>query len=71
MLGILDSEGFPMENMGVMAVEEDDTVIAFPTTAGAQEVSAGKRCHECGNYAVVRRDGCDFCTACGALGGCG
>ncbi|MGE8321200.1 MAG: adenosylcobalamin-dependent ribonucleoside-diphosphate reductase, partial [Comamonas sp.] len=32
---------------------------------------AGKKCHECGAHAVIRKDGCDYCTACGALGSCG
>jgi ribonucleoside-diphosphate reductase alpha chain len=31
----------------------------------------GKRCKECGNDTVIRKDGCDFCTACGAVGACG
>jgi ribonucleoside-diphosphate reductase alpha chain len=31
----------------------------------------GKKCHECGAHAVVKRDGCETCTACGALGSCG
>jgi len=28
-------------------------------------------CKECGNSAVIRKDGCEFCTACGAIGACG
>ncbi|QIL82006.1 adenosylcobalamin-dependent ribonucleoside-diphosphate reductase [Diaphorobacter sp. HDW4A] len=32
---------------------------------------AGKKCHECGAHAVIRKDGCDYCTQCGALGSCG
>jgi ribonucleoside-diphosphate reductase alpha chain len=31
----------------------------------------GALCNECGNYTVIRKDGCDFCTACGAVGSCG
>jgi ribonucleoside-diphosphate reductase alpha chain len=31
----------------------------------------GKTCPECGHAAVIRRDGCDFCTACGYTGACG
>ena len=68
-LGILDEEGYPMEEMGVMTVEADNVVPL--RAAGATEVQPGKRCPECGNYAVVKRDGCDFCTACGAIGSCG
>ncbi|QNP50089.1 adenosylcobalamin-dependent ribonucleoside-diphosphate reductase [Diaphorobacter aerolatus] len=32
---------------------------------------AGKKCQECGAHAVIRKDGCDYCTQCGALGSCG
>ncbi len=31
----------------------------------------GKKCWECGAHAVIRKDGCDYCTQCGALGSCG
>jgi ribonucleoside-diphosphate reductase alpha chain len=31
----------------------------------------GSLCTECGNYTVIRKDGCDFCSACGAVGSCG
>jgi len=69
MLGILDEEGLPMEPMG--AVETDNDTVVPLRAAGAMEVQPGKRCEECGNYAVIRQDGCDFCTACGAVGACG
>ena len=35
------------------------------------DVLPGKKCAECGNKAMIRKDGCDFCTACGAVGTCG
>jgi ribonucleoside-diphosphate reductase alpha chain len=31
----------------------------------------GRPCPECGARAVVRRDGCEHCTACGHVGACG
>ncbi|MCW5286166.1 adenosylcobalamin-dependent ribonucleoside-diphosphate reductase [Verminephrobacter eiseniae] len=31
----------------------------------------GKKCNECGAHAVIRKDGCDYCTQCGQLGACG
>ncbi|MCX8003850.1 MAG: hypothetical protein N2688_02665, partial [Burkholderiaceae bacterium] len=31
----------------------------------------GRKCPECGARAVIRRDGCDHCTACGHMGACG
>ena len=34
-------------------------------------VMAGKKCGECGAHAVIRKDGCDYCTQCGHLGTCG
>ena len=37
----------------------------------APPVMAGKKCGECGAHAVIRKDGCDYCTQCGQLGVCG
>ena len=34
-------------------------------------VMAGKKCAECGAHAVIRKDGCDYCTQCGHMGSCG
>ncbi|MQY50975.1 adenosylcobalamin-dependent ribonucleoside-diphosphate reductase [Rhodocyclus gracilis] len=62
MLGILDENGLPITQMGILETPAD-SVAAKPT--------AGKLCNECGNHTVIRKDGCDFCTACGAVGSCG
>ncbi|WP_418315582.1 adenosylcobalamin-dependent ribonucleoside-diphosphate reductase [Piscinibacter sakaiensis] len=64
MLGVLTEEGFPVRDMGVLE------------TTGKSEpergrILAGKVCGECGNATVIHRDGCEFCTACGAVGQCG
>jgi hypothetical protein len=32
---------------------------------------SGKPCPECGNHALIKKDGCEFCTACGHVGACG
>ena len=64
MLGILTEEGVPINVMGVVAAEPVHR-------SGAGAVMVGKRCSECGNSAVIKKDGCDFCTACGAIGSCG
>nr|WP_246174234.1 adenosylcobalamin-dependent ribonucleoside-diphosphate reductase [Paraburkholderia hayleyella] len=37
----------------------------------ALHAMAGRPCHTCGAHAVIRKDGCDFCTACGETGACG
>ena len=62
MLGILDEDGLPITQMGILEPPKESTA-AKPT--------AGKLCSECGNLTVIRKDGCDFCTACGAVGACG
>ena len=64
MLGILTEAGTPVKAMGVVTDEPTHAARAVPAMAG-------KLCRECGNTAVIRKDGCDFCTACGAIGSCG
>jgi len=61
MLGILDEEGFPRHQMGILETPEP----------GAARVMAGAKCPECGNATLIRKDGCDYCTACGFVGVCG
>ncbi len=39
--------------------------------AAPMPVMAGKKCSECGAHAVIRKDGCDYCTQCGHVGSCG
>ena len=63
MLGVLDEQGFPLRDMGVLESARD------PADRG--RVMAGKVCLECGNATVIHKDGCDFCTACGDIGQCG
>jgi len=65
MLGVLDERGYPVDEMGVLEI---------PEAAREREelrMLPGSRCTECGNTAVIRKDGCEFCTACGAIGACG
>jgi ribonucleoside-diphosphate reductase alpha chain len=42
-----------------------------PRDTNEPKVMQGALCNECGNHSVIRKDGCDFCTACGAVGTCG
>lgn len=39
--------------------------------AGADAPLAGTKCPECGARAMIRKDGCDWCTQCGHVGSCG
>ena len=66
MLGILDEHGYPIKQMGILEAP-------VVNSSGKVEVKTmqGKLCGECGNMAVIRKDGCDFCSACGAVGSCG
>ncbi|MBC8021691.1 MAG: adenosylcobalamin-dependent ribonucleoside-diphosphate reductase [Burkholderiales bacterium] len=62
MLGILDERGYPTREMGILEAPRGDEEPAL---------MKGARCRECGNYTVIRKDGCDFCSACGWTGICG
>ncbi|MCW5576240.1 MAG: adenosylcobalamin-dependent ribonucleoside-diphosphate reductase [Burkholderiales bacterium] len=62
MLGILDENGAPLTQMGILATPERGT---------EPRVMKGSRCPECGNATLIRKDGCDYCTACGYTGTCG
>jgi ribonucleoside-diphosphate reductase alpha chain len=61
MLGILDEHGMPRREMGILAAPSDKHA----------PVLAGAKCPECANSTLIRKDGCDYCTACGYVGVCG
>ncbi len=65
MLGILDELGYPVQQMGVLEIPEGQikTTLIRPLI--------GKICKECGNSTLIKKDGCEFCTSCGAIGACG
>ena len=67
MLGLLTEDGQPIVQMGML----QDPAPAAGQSAAPLPALKGKRCKECGNDTVIRKDGCDFCTACGAVGACG
>jgi len=55
--------------------DTDELPATEPAVAPAALVSptamAGKKCTECGAHAMIRKDGCDYCTQCGFIGACG
>jgi ribonucleoside-diphosphate reductase alpha chain len=67
MLGLLTEDGQAIVQMGML----QDPAVGAGQPAAALPAMKGKRCKECGNDTVIRKDGCDFCTACGAVGACG
>jgi ribonucleoside-diphosphate reductase alpha chain len=68
MLSILTEDGLPVKEMGIL-----QTPSLPPSASGepAKVIMTGAVCKECGNATVIKKDGCDFCTACGAVGACG
>ena len=64
-LGILDDDGRAIQSAGILALPDAVKVIEHETAP-----IKGKVCASCGAAAVIRRDGCEFCTACGATGQC-
>jgi ribonucleoside-diphosphate reductase alpha chain len=62
MLGVLDENGYPKQEMGILE---------SPRRGDEPALMKGNKCTECGNMTVIRKDGCDFCSACGWVGACG
>ena len=80
MLGVLDDQGFPIQAMGILAAPGRSLSATADASDGQPDVvavaspvapMAGKACPECGNHTLIRKDGCEFCTACGHVGQCG
>jgi ribonucleoside-diphosphate reductase alpha chain len=67
MLGVLDEQGFPLREMGILQAPKSRKAAA----GEAIVPMAGAPCPECGNSTLIHKDGCDFCTACGYVGVCG
>lgn len=70
MLGVLNTEGYPNEDMGLLSAEVE---LSAEAASSVTKVTAtpGKQCPECGNHTMIKKDGCDFCTSCGHIGSCG
>jgi len=66
MLGMLTDQGHAITSVGIL-----DVPAVEGQSMGGFKPSVGKKCPECGNKTVIRKDGCAFCTACGHVGACG
>lgn len=45
---------------------------ATPASPAESNASVtGQKCPDCGAHAMIKKDGCQFCTACGFVGSCG
>jgi len=64
-LGILDDEGRAIQSAGILALPDAVKMIENETAP-----IKGKVCPSCHAAAMIKRDGCEFCTACGYTGQC-
>ena len=66
---------YAVQNIISSRSAKTEKLSAAPATAAADAsssaVMAGRKCSECGAHAVIRKDGCEYCTQCGHLGSCG
>ena len=51
--------------------EVDVPAAPAPVAGSGTGVMAGKKCPECGAHAMIKKDGCEYCTQCGHIGSCG
>jgi len=64
-LGILDDDGRAIVAAGILALPDAVKLIENETAP-----VKGKVCPSCHAAAMIKRDGCEFCTACGYTGQC-
>jgi ribonucleoside-diphosphate reductase alpha chain len=63
---------YAIQNIIARRKGEPVATLATPASpATAPPAMAGAKCPECGAHAMMRKDGCDFCTQCGHVGACG
>lgn len=63
---------YAIQNIITRRAEGSSSVLATPPAQVTMpQTMAGKKCGECGAHAVIKKDGCDYCTACGQVGSCG
>ena len=73
MLGILDAQGYPVAGTALLGEPAVGQPAVGQPAVGQPPAGPvpGRQCPDCGHMALIRRDGCDFCTACGYTGACG
>jgi ribonucleoside-diphosphate reductase alpha chain len=66
---------YAIQNIIARRKGEPVAALTTPSSAAAATAAApsmaGAKCPECGAHAMIRKDGCDFCTQCGHVGACG
>lgn len=85
MLGIINEDGelsnpsgafskAMMDHTGgvkVLDLQSSTPQTSSESAGSHKKLINGKKCDECGNYSVIKKDGCDYCIECGAIGSCG
>lgn len=64
---IIANRGLPQPAPSTSASPASPAEVHMPINSHV----GGKKCPECGAHAMIRKDGCNFCTACGHVGACG
>jgi len=70
-LALRAQRGLSADQLSLGLPEPEAAPTAAPAAVLGPGLMAGKKCPECGAHAMIRRDGCDYCTACGHVGVCG
>lgn len=68
-LALRSSRSVSTSTLPLSPLDAPSLSVSAPNSA--QAVVKGKKCSDCGAHAVIRKDGCDFCTQCGYMGSCG
>lgn len=61
----------PVDQLALPLPEVKALAPEAPAVASSSGVMAGKKCPDCGAHAVIKKDGCEYCTQCGFVGACG
>lgn len=69
MLGILDDEAFPINEVGLMD-EDYKNVVRLRNDGLETPTVTGSLCPECSTFNLQKRDGCETCSHCGYTGNC-
>jgi len=76
--GLLDNEGLPIYKYTTLnntydSLQTNSIVTNVKVESGYvfTDKPIGKKCLQCGAYAVIKKDGCEQCQSCGEVGSCG
>ena len=52
-------------------VAEEFTICELDSPKSTSDgIMSGKKCPDCGAYAMIKKDSCDYCTSCAYIGAC-